>query len=135
MNEVRIGEIRIGKGNPLVLIAGPCVLEGEAIAMETAKGLKELCEGLKIPLIFKASYEKDNRGSEKSYNGPGLKEGLRILAKVKEKRGHPCPLRCAPDGGCGSGQGGSRYHSNPSLSLSTDKSSSQSWRGGESGQY
>jgi 2-dehydro-3-deoxyphosphooctonate aldolase (KDO 8-P synthase) len=84
MNEVRIGEIRIGKGNPLVLIAGPCVLEGEAIAMETAKGLKELCEGLKIPLIFKASYEKDNRGSEKSYNGPGLKEGLRILAKVKE---------------------------------------------------
>jgi 2-dehydro-3-deoxyphosphooctonate aldolase (KDO 8-P synthase) len=84
MNEVRIGEIRIGKGNPLVLIAGPCVLEGEAIAMETAKGLKELCERLKIPLIFKASYEKDNRGSEKSYNGPGLKEGLRILAKVKE---------------------------------------------------
>ena len=84
MNEVRIGEIRIGKGNPLVLIAGPCVLEGEAIAMETAKRLKELCDELKIPLIFKASYEKDNRGSEKSYNGPGLKEGLRILARVKE---------------------------------------------------
>ena len=84
MNEVRIGEIRIGKGNPLVLIAGPCVLEGEAIAVETAKRLKELCDELKIPLIFKASYEKDNRGSEKSYNGPGLKEGLRILARVKE---------------------------------------------------
>jgi len=89
MNEVRVGEIRIGKGNPLVLIAGPCVLEGEAIAIETAKALKELCEGLKIPLIFKASYEKDNRGSEKSYNGPGLKEGLRILAKVKESVGIP----------------------------------------------
>jgi 2-dehydro-3-deoxyphosphooctonate aldolase (KDO 8-P synthase) len=85
MNEVRVGEIRIGKGNPLVLIAGPCVLEGEAIALEIAKQLKELCGSLKIPFIFKASYEKDNRGSEKSYIGPGLEEGLRVLAKVKEK--------------------------------------------------
>jgi len=89
MNEVRVGEIRIGSGNPLVLIAGPCVLEGEAIAMEIAGQLKELCRSLKIPLIFKASYEKDNRGSEKSYKGPGLKEGLRVLAKVKEKVGLP----------------------------------------------
>jgi 2-dehydro-3-deoxyphosphooctonate aldolase (KDO 8-P synthase) len=89
MNEVRVGEIRIGKGNPLVLIAGPCVLEGEALALEIAKKLKELCERLKIPLIFKASYEKDNRGSEKSYKGPGLKEGLRVLSKVKEKVGIP----------------------------------------------
>jgi 2-dehydro-3-deoxyphosphooctonate aldolase (KDO 8-P synthase) len=85
MNEVRIGKIRIGKGNPLVLIAGPCVLEGEANALEIAKQLKELCGSLKIPFIFKASYEKDNRGSEKSYKGPGLKEGLKILAKVREK--------------------------------------------------
>jgi 2-dehydro-3-deoxyphosphooctonate aldolase (KDO 8-P synthase) len=85
MNEVRVGKIRIGKGNPLVLIAGPCVLEGEAIVLEIAKQLKELCESLKIPLIFKASYEKDNRGSEKSYKGPGLEEGLKLLAKVKEK--------------------------------------------------
>jgi 2-dehydro-3-deoxyphosphooctonate aldolase (KDO 8-P synthase) len=85
MEEVRIGEIRIGKGNPLVLIAGPCVLEEEAIALEIAKQLKELCASLKIPFIFKASYEKDNRGSEKSYSGPGLEEGLRILAKVKAK--------------------------------------------------
>jgi len=89
MNEVRVGEIRIGGGNPLVLIAGPCVLEGEAIAMEIARQLKELCRSLKIPLIFKASYEKDNRGSEKSYKGPGLKEGLRVLDKVKEKVGLP----------------------------------------------
>src|SRR5512143_999323 len=89
MNEVRVGEMRIGSGNPLVLIAGPCVLEGEAIAMEIAMRLKELCRSLKIPLIFKASYEKDNRGSEKSYKGPGLKEGLKVLAKVKEKMGLP----------------------------------------------
>jgi len=89
MNEVRVGEIRIGSGNPLILIAGPCVLEGEAIAMEIARQLKELCGSLKIPLIFKASYEKDNRGSEKSYKGPGLTEGLKVLAKVKEKVGLP----------------------------------------------
>jgi len=89
MNEVRVGEIRIGSGNPLVLIAGPCVLEGEAIALEIAGKLKELCRSLKIPLIFKASYEKDNRGSEKSYKGPGLTDGLKVLAKVKEKAGLP----------------------------------------------
>lgn len=89
MNEVRVGDIRIGKGHPLVLIAGPCVIEGEAIVLEIAERLKELCEEMKIPLIFKASYEKDNRGSEKSYKGPGLKEGMRILGKVKEKTGLP----------------------------------------------
>jgi len=89
MNEVKVGEIRIGKGNPLVLIAGPCVIESEANTLEVAKEMKKICSSLKIPYIFKASYEKDNRGSEKSYSGPGLKEGLRILAKVKEKIGVP----------------------------------------------
>jgi len=89
MNEVRVGEIRIGKGNPLVLIAGPCILEGEAMALEVAKRLKEICSGLKISYVFKASYEKDNRGSEKSYKGPGLEEGLEVLAKVREKVGVP----------------------------------------------
>jgi 2-dehydro-3-deoxyphosphooctonate aldolase (KDO 8-P synthase) len=89
MNEVKVGEIRIGKGNPLVLIAGPCVLEGEEIALEIAGELKGICKDLQIPLIFKASFEKDNRGSEKSYRGPGVKEGVKTLAKVKEKTGLP----------------------------------------------
>ncbi len=89
MNEVRIGEIRIGKGNPLVLIAGPCVIESQENALEVAKELKKICSNLKIPYIFKASYEKDNRGSEKSYKGPGLKEGLKILARVKGEVGVP----------------------------------------------
>ena len=89
MSEVQIGEIRIGRANPLILIAGPCVIESEENALETAGELKRLCVDLKIPYIFKASYEKDNRGSEKSYKGPGLKEGLRILAKVKEVVGVP----------------------------------------------
>ena len=89
MNEVRIGKIRIGEGNPLVLIAGPCVLEGEEMALEVAKVLRDLCGSLGIPLIFKASYEKDNRSSENFYKGPGLEEGLKILRKVKEKVGLP----------------------------------------------
>lgn len=89
MNEVQIGEIRIGRGNPFVLIAGPCVIEGEENALEIARELKKICSGLKIPFIFKASYEKDNRGSERSYKGPGLREGLRILSKVKGEVGIP----------------------------------------------
>ena len=89
MNEVKIGEIRIGRGNPLVLIAGPCVIESQENALEIAKELKKICANLKIPYIFKASYEKDNRGSEKSYKGPGLKEGLKILARVKGDVGVP----------------------------------------------
>jgi len=89
MEEVRVGGIRIGKGQPLMLIAGPCVLESEAVVMETAKRLKDLCGSLGIPLIFKASYEKDNRGSEKSYRGPGLEKGLEMLARVKGRFGLP----------------------------------------------
>ncbi len=89
MNEVRVGEISIGGGKPLVLIAGPCVIESEANALEVAEEMKKVCTNLKIPYIFKASYEKDNRGSEKSYKGPGLKQGLKILSKVKEKVGVP----------------------------------------------
>jgi len=89
MEEVRIGEIRIGKGNPMVLIAGPCVLEDETLTLEIARELKKLCGELKIPLIFKASYEKDNRGSEKSYIGPGLKEGMRWLSRVRDTVGLP----------------------------------------------
>ncbi len=89
MEEVRVGEIRIGKGRPLVLIAGPCVLESEAVVMETAKRLKDLCGSLGIPLIFKASYEKDNRGSERSYRGPGVEKGLEMLARVRGRFGVP----------------------------------------------
>jgi len=89
VSEVQVGEIRIGGGNPLILIAGPCVIESEGNALETAGELRRLCLNLKIPLIFKASYEKDNRGSENSYKGPGLREGLRILAKVKGVTGLP----------------------------------------------
>jgi 2-dehydro-3-deoxyphosphooctonate aldolase (KDO 8-P synthase) len=85
MNEVRVGEIRIGKGNPLVLIAGPCVIENEEITFETAKRLKEICTDLKIPFIFKSSFDKANRTSLSSFRGPGMEKGLRILKDVKKK--------------------------------------------------
>ena len=86
MEEVQVGTIRIGRGNPLVLIAGPCVLEDEAVVLETAGELKRLCADLKIPFIFKASYDKANRTSIKSYRGPGAKEGLAILKRIKENK-------------------------------------------------
>lgn len=69
--------------SPFFLIAGPCVIESEALAMETAQYLKEVCASLSIPLIYKSSFDKANRSSGESYRGPGLEEGLRILEKVK----------------------------------------------------
>jgi 2-dehydro-3-deoxyphosphooctonate aldolase (KDO 8-P synthase) len=85
MNEVRVGEIRIGKGNPLVLIAGPCVIENEEITLTTAKKLKEICDRLGISLIFKSSYDKGNRTSGSSFRGLGIDQGLKILSDVKKK--------------------------------------------------
>ncbi len=87
--ELRIGGITIGGNNPLVLIAGPCVIEGEEFAISLAQRLKDVSLDLNIPLIFKASYDKANRTSISSARGPGLVEGLRILKKVKEEVGLP----------------------------------------------
>ena len=84
MKTVHVGPIPIGKGHPLVLISGPCVIETEEIALRTAEFLKTMCEELQIPLIYKSSFEKDNRSTAENYRGPGLEEGLRILQKVKE---------------------------------------------------
>jgi len=85
MNEVRVGEIRIGKGNPLVLIAGPCVIENEEITFTTAEKLKEICNHLGISLIFKSSYDKANRTSGSSFRGPGIDQGLKMLSDVRKK--------------------------------------------------
>ena len=89
VKEITIGDIKIGGGRPLVLIAGPCVMENEADTLHCAERLMTITNGVSIPLIFKASYDKANRTSVTSYRGPGLKEGLRILAKVKETLGVP----------------------------------------------
>jgi 2-dehydro-3-deoxyphosphooctonate aldolase (KDO 8-P synthase) len=89
MKEVRIGEIRIGNGNPLVLIAGPCVIENEEVTLETARRLKEICAGLNIPLIFKSSFDKANRTSLSSFRGPGIEKGLKILEDIRKKLSVP----------------------------------------------
>ena len=81
---IEIGAVRIGGGNPLALIAGPCVIESEAHAMHMAREISHVTAELKIPYIFKASYDKANRTSISSYRGPGLHEGLRVLENVKD---------------------------------------------------
>jgi 2-dehydro-3-deoxyphosphooctonate aldolase (KDO 8-P synthase) len=80
---IAVGPIAIGGQNPLALIAGPCVIESEKIAMEIAEKLKRITEDLHVPFIFKASYDKANRTSIKSFRGPGLNDGLKILQKIK----------------------------------------------------
>ena len=87
--EIRVNDIKIGGGNPLVLIAGPCVIEDRQSTLQAAKFLKDLTAGLGIPFIFKSSYDKANRSSLESYRGPGLKKGLEVLKEVKEKFGLP----------------------------------------------
>jgi 2-dehydro-3-deoxyphosphooctonate aldolase (KDO 8-P synthase) len=87
MKPVQIGDIAIGGGSPLALIAGPCVIEGEAHARSLAGALAEITRRLNVPFIFKASFDKANRTSGKSFRGPGLAEGLRVLAAIKAGAG------------------------------------------------
>ena len=75
----------VGIDQPLFLIAGPCVIESEQLALDTAGALKALTDALGIPFIYKSSFDKANRTSSQSYRGPGMEEGLRILQKVKEQ--------------------------------------------------
>jgi 2-dehydro-3-deoxyphosphooctonate aldolase (KDO 8-P synthase) len=83
--QISLGSLRLGRGNPLFLIAGPCVIESEAHARALAERIAQAAAERGVPYIFKASYDKANRSSLQSYRGPGLKEGLRILAKIKSE--------------------------------------------------
>ena len=83
MQQVKVENIKIGDKNPLVLIAGPCVIESENLCLETAKAIKDITTKLGIAYIFKSSFDKANRLSLDSYRGPGIKKGLEILQKVK----------------------------------------------------
>ncbi len=89
MNPLQLGEIAIGGNNPFVLIAGPCVIESEAHAIDMAGRLVEIARRARVPFIFKASYDKANRTSGASFRGPGLDEGLRVLALIKARYGVP----------------------------------------------
>ena len=86
---VRVGNIEIGAGRPLAVIAGPCVIESRESALKHASLLKEAADRVGVPYIFKSSYDKANRSSVDSYRGPGLGKGLEILAAVKQKTGVP----------------------------------------------
>ncbi|TMH81428.1 MAG: 3-deoxy-8-phosphooctulonate synthase [Betaproteobacteria bacterium] len=79
----------VGLDKPLFLIAGPCVVESRQMALDTASALKEICKELDVPFIYKSSYDKANRSSDKSYRGLGMDKGLEILAEVKSKVGVP----------------------------------------------
>ena len=86
---IPVGRVRFGGGAPLALIAGPCVIESRAMAFDLAAQLVALAKKEKIPLVFKASYDKANRTSIRAFRGPGLAQGLEILAGIKEKFGVP----------------------------------------------
>jgi 2-dehydro-3-deoxyphosphooctonate aldolase (KDO 8-P synthase) len=82
-SEISLGCLRLGAGNPLFLIAGPCVIESESHTRTMAERVSKIASDCGVPYIFKASYDKANRSSVKAFRGPGLAEGLRILAKIK----------------------------------------------------
>ena len=89
MNPVQLGDLTIGGGSGLALIAGPCVIESEQHATDLAGQLVEIARRAHVPYIFKASYDKANRTSGHSFRGPGLDEGLRVLAGIKARYGVP----------------------------------------------
>lgn len=90
MNIVKIGkDIKVGGQNPLVLLAGPCVLEGYERSLKIGRAIKEICDRLGVHYVFKASYDKANRSSYKAYRGPGIDDGLKMLAEIKKELGVP----------------------------------------------
>ena len=89
MHPVTVDSITIGHGHPLVLIAGPCAIEGESFMLDVATRLRDIAAKAGVPFIFKSSYDKANRTSIRSYRGPGLSEGLEILQKIKDVVGVP----------------------------------------------
>jgi 2-dehydro-3-deoxyphosphooctonate aldolase (KDO 8-P synthase) len=97
----RIGEIEVGPGRPVMVIAGPCVLESEDLALRTAEALARLAASVGLPYVFKASFDKANRTSAEAFRGPGLERGLRWLARVRSEIGVPVttdvhePAQCA----------------------------------------
>jgi 2-dehydro-3-deoxyphosphooctonate aldolase (KDO 8-P synthase) len=86
---IEFAGLRVGGGAPLLLIAGPCVIESEAHAIETAQAVREIAARAGVQYVFKASYDKANRTSGRSFRGPGLDEGLRVLRRVREAAGVP----------------------------------------------
>jgi 2-dehydro-3-deoxyphosphooctonate aldolase (KDO 8-P synthase) len=101
---MKVGPYAVGEGHPLLVIAGPCVIEGEAQTLAAARRVAEVSQRQGVPAVFKCSFDKANRTSGKSYRGPGLEEGLRILALVRRETALPIltdvhdPSQCPPVG-------------------------------------
>ena len=99
---MKVGRSEVGPGHPLLLIAGPCVIEGEAQTVAAARKVSDVAQRQGLPAVFKCSFDKANRTSGKSFRGPGLKEGLRVLSRVKHEVGIPVltdvhePSQCTP---------------------------------------
>ena len=89
MHSVAIGSLTVGGGGPLVVILGPCVIESHAHALELASAIRDVGVRTGVPVIFKASYDKANRTSIRSFRGPGLHQGLRTLAEIRAATGLP----------------------------------------------
>ena len=89
MQPIEFAGLTVGGGRPLLLIAGPCVIESEAHAVETARAVRDIAARAGVQFVFKASYDKANRTSGRSFRGPGLDEGLRVLRRVREAVGVP----------------------------------------------
>ena len=89
VHSVELGSFVVGGGAPLLLIAGPCVIESEDLALELARSVKAIADRVGVAYLFKASYDKANRTSIRSFRGPGLREGLRVLARVRDEVGVP----------------------------------------------
>ncbi|HWI19534.1 MAG TPA: 3-deoxy-8-phosphooctulonate synthase [Vicinamibacterales bacterium] len=89
MRSVSAGPVTFGSGHPLAFVLGPCIIESTQHAIDTAQALKTIAANVGVPLVFKASFDKANRTSITSFRGPGLEEGLRVLAKVKHLTGLP----------------------------------------------
>src|ERR1700690_2353284 len=86
---MKLGSFEVGADRPIFLIAGPCVVESEALVIEVAGRLREITQKLHVPFIFKASFDKANRSSRASFRGPGIEAGLKALALVRKQIGVP----------------------------------------------
>jgi 2-dehydro-3-deoxyphosphooctonate aldolase (KDO 8-P synthase) len=86
---IQFGGLTLGGGAPLLLVAGPCVIESESHAVDTALAVRDIARRAGVPFVFKASYDKANRTSADSFRGPGLHDGMRVLARVREAAGVP----------------------------------------------
>ncbi len=97
---MKIGQVEVGRGNPLLLIAGPCVIESEAATVAAARRVADLAQKHGLPAVFKCSFDKANRTSARAFRGVGISEGLRILSKVKRETGLPLLTDVHEEGHC-----------------------------------